>query len=768
MNVPMPIAGAYDYRLVALSILIAILASYAALDLAARVTANARGPIQFAWLFGGAVAMGTGIWSMHYIGMLAFSLPIPVLYDWPMVVVSLLAAILASGIALFVVSRQRMRLPQALIGSVIMGAGIATMHYTGMAAMRLDGICHYSVPLVTLSVVLAMVIALVALWLTFHFRNDAKGRWLPKLASAVLMGAAIPIMHYTGMAAANFTYTGISADISHSVSVSALGVAGIAIVTVMVLGLALLTSLVDRRFAALESSEERLRLIINTALDSVITMNGDGVITNWNSEAEKAFGWSSEEVLGKHLADLILPHRYREQYKRGLQHFLMTGEGKMLRQRHETTALHRAGHEFPVEVAISPVRFGDQWIFSSFIRDITENKRAQTELLMAKQAAEDASQAKSIFLANMSHELRTPLNAIIGYSEMLEEETEALGKTSVVQDLKKIQSAGKHLLSLINDILDLSKIEAGKMGLDYEQIDVAFFVREITSTIEPTAMKNANAFRVDLADDLGHMRADATKLRQVLFNLLSNSCKFTKNGLITLKVDRITADGQSWAQFLITDTGIGITTEQRETLFKEFSQADTSIARKYGGTGLGLAISDRFVKMMKGNISVESEPGQGSTFTVRVPVDEAAAGSRGITAQEENESESHVGDRSNKDIILVIDDDPSVRDIMSRFLTKLGFAVVTAKNGAEGIRLARKVRPRLITLDVMMPQVDGWEVLKTLKADPELVSIPVIMITIVDGKPTATELGASDYLMKPVDRDRLAVMVEQYRSAPSV
>ena len=314
------IAGSYDYRLVALSVLIAVLASYAALDLAARVTA-ARGRIRFAWLLGGAAAMGTGIWSMHYIGMLAFSLPIPVLYDWPTVLLSLLAAVFASAIALFVVSRQRMGLLAAMVGSVIMGAGIATMHYTGMAAMRLPAMCYYSSALVTLSVVLAIVISLVALWLTFHFRNDVKGKWLPKIASAVLMGAAIPVMHYTGMAAAGFTFTGEAPDLSHAVSVSSLGITGITIVTFMVLGLAVLTSVVDRRFSVLESSEERLRLIINTALDAVITMNAEGLITNWNSEAEKTFGWSSQEALGQRLSEIIMPRRYREDHERGLATF---------------------------------------------------------------------------------------------------------------------------------------------------------------------------------------------------------------------------------------------------------------------------------------------------------------------------------------------------------------------------------------------------------------------------------------------------------------
>ncbi|MGH9574737.1 MAG: MHYT domain-containing protein [Candidatus Acidiferrales bacterium] len=615
------IVGSYDYRLVALSVLIAMLASYAALDLSSRVTA-ARGWIRFAWLFGGAAAMGTGIWSMHYIGMLAFSLPIPVLYDWPTVLLSLLAAVVTSGISLFVVSRQRMGFAAALVGSSVMGAGIATMHYTGMAAMRLSAMCYYSSFLLTLSVVLAILISLVALWLTFHFRNDVKEKWLQKIASAVLMGAAVPVMHYTGMAAARFRLTGEAPDLSHAVSVSSLGITGITIVTFMVLGLAVLTSVVDRRFSILEASQERLRLIINTAMDAVITMNAEGLITNWNSEAEKTFGWSSEEALGRRLSDIVMPERYREDHEKGLQHFLASGDGMMLlRQRTETTALHRDGHEFPVEVATSPVKFGDQWIFSNFMRDITEHKRAQEELFKAKQVAEDANRAKSIFLANMSHELRTPLNAIIGYSEILEEETQHLGKAAVVQDLHKIQSAGKHLLALINNVLDLSKIEAGKMGLSVQNFDVAQMVKEIASTIQPAVTKNANRIDVEVPNNAGEMRADLTKVRQILLNLLSNSCKFTDHGTISLKVRRKTIDHRDWLRFEVGDSGIGMTAEQREKLFQEFSQADASIAQKYGGTGLGLAITHRFVEIMRGTIAVESQPGRGSTFTIQLPAD---------------------------------------------------------------------------------------------------------------------------------------------------
>ena len=400
--------------------------------------------------------------------------------------------------------------------------------------------------------------------------------------------------------------------------------------------------------------------------------------------------------------------------------------------------------------------------------EVFQRKQAQEELLNAKHAAEEANRAKSTFLANMSHELRTPLNAIIGYSEMLEEETRDTGKVENVQDLKKIQAAGKHLLSLINDVLDLSKIEAGKMGLHLEAFDVSQVIEEMVTTLQPAAAKNANSIHVHVAENVTVMKADITKVRQILFNLLSNACKFTDHGAISVDVDQIKVGDREWIQFKVSDTGIGISAKQKENLFHEFAQADASIARKYGGTGLGLAITHRFVQLMKGQINVESEPGQGATFTVQLPAQVVIETTESAPSKGAGDASAAFSEtKTNQDTILVIDDDPSVRDLMSRFLTKLDFRVVAARNGEEGFRLAKQIRPLLITLDVVMPECDGWTVLNRLKSDSELAEIPVIMVTVVDNEARGLDLGASSYLIKPVERDRLAVLVEKHRVARS-
>jgi two-component system, NtrC family, sensor kinase len=387
-----------------------------------------------------------------------------------------------------------------------------------------------------------------------------------------------------------------------------------------------------------------------------------------------------------------------------------------------------------------------------------QNARLFREIADKGRQLEVASRHKSEFLANMSHELRTPLNAIIGYSEMVQEEAEGLGAEGLVPDLKKINSAGKHLLELINSVLDLSKIEAGKMELYLENFSVPDMVRDIAGVVQPLAAKRSNRLQVRCDEGAGTMRADLTKVRQALFNLLSNACKFTERGTVSLTVGRDSTSAGEWLAFEVKDTGIGITPEQMTRLFHEFSQADAEVTRRYGGTGLGLALSRRLCRMMGGDISLESEAGRGSTFTIRLPASVAEPSAEAAAVG--GAARPATGQAGT---VLVIDDDATVRDLMERFLDKEGFRVVTAAGGQEGLQLAKELRPDAITLDVMMPAMDGWAVLSALKSDPELSDIPVIMLTILDARNMGYALGAADYLTKPIDRDRLAAVLKKYR-----
>jgi signal transduction histidine kinase/CheY-like chemotaxis protein len=404
------------------------------------------------------------------------------------------------------------------------------------------------------------------------------------------------------------------------------------------------------------------------------------------------------------------------------------------------------------------------------MEDVTERRRAEGEVAKAKEAAETANRTKSLFLANMSHELRTPLNAILGFSEMLQEEAVEKNLPQFDADLQKISMSGRHLLGLINDILDLSKIEAGKMELYLEEFDLVALIDEVSSTIRAQSAKNGNAIEVVCAPDLGLMRADLSKVRQGLANLLSNAAKFTHGGKISVKAERQLMDGSEWIMLRVSDTGIGLSPEQIVRLFQPFTQADASTTRKFGGTGLGLALTRRFCQMMGGDVTVHSDPGKGSVFTIKLPATVSEPVSEATPADVESTGTISAAPADSTDnappaqrtCVLVIDDDPLQRDLMQRYLRKEGFTVVTASGGAQGLRLARQLLPAAITLDVMMPDMDGWSVLTTLKSDLTLRDIPVIMLTMVDDPVRGFTLGASDYATKPVHRRRLSQILKKY------
>jgi len=485
-------------------------------------------------------------------------------------------------------------------------------------------------------------------------------------------------------------------------------------------------------------------LVLNNPV-AIVTLDTAHDIVSCNPAFEQLYGYVQSEVIGRNLDELISTSVTRSEAVAITQHVLQEGAMRSIGRRRR-----KDGSLVDVEVLGVPVLVDGKLVgLMGLYHDISE-------LTRARHAAEEASNAKSQFLANMSHELRTPLNAIIGYSEMLAEEVADIGHDELAPDLDKIRSAGRHLLALINDILDLSKIEAGKTELFLEDFDVAAMVQDVTTTIQPLVGRNTNRLEVRVAG-AGAMRADLTKVRQMLLNLLSNACKFTQDGVVTLAVERATrGDGTDELFFRVTDSGIGMTPEQMGRLFEAFSQADSSTSKRFGGTGLGLAISREFARMMGGDITVTSEPQRGSTFTVRLPavapepVPTADVGAAGAT-------DGRAG------TVLVIDDNAQARELIRRVLVGEGFRVIEATDGAEGLERARHARPDAITLDVLMPRVDGWSVLAELKADPALADVPVIMLTMLDDRRLGMALGATEYLTKPLDRDRLRALVARYR-----
>jgi len=377
-----------------------------------------------------------------------------------------------------------------------------------------------------------------------------------------------------------------------------------------------------------------------------------------------------------------------------------------------------------------------------------------SELVESQKVAEAANEAKSTFLANMSHELRTPLNAIIGYSEMLIEDAEDENE-DFIPDLDKINNSGKHLLGLINDILDLSKVESGKMELYIEEFDLQKVMHEIESTIKPLVEKNNNTLTIECDSNLKTMTADITKIRQILLNLLSNSSKFTKEG--NINIDVVSSNNMDDAvDFIIADTGIGMSNQQVEKVFQPFTQADEKTTRKFGGTGLGLTITKMFAEMMGGDINLTSEEGKGTTFTVTIPL---------VVVDKKKQNTEVIIDvaHDNDYTILVIDDDDNAQDMMKKFLEKQDFSILQAKRGEDGLKLAAEHMPDVITLDVMMPEMDGWEVLAALQGNERTKNIPVIMLTMADEPDIGYSLGATDYLTKPVNWTELSTILSNHQ-----
>ena len=508
--------------------------------------------------------------------------------------------------------------------------------------------------------------------------------------------------------------------------------------------------------------ENEISAVMNATIIGLITIDDHGIVRSFNPAAQDLFGYSAVEVVGRNVK-MLMPEPVQGEHDGFLSRFQDTGEARIIGQPREVSGLRKDGSSFPIELFVSEAETPDGRLFVGGISDITERKRAEQELADAKEAAESANQAKSGFLANMSHELRTPMNAILGYSEMLMEDAEDAGQDDFIADLKKINQAGNHLLSLINDVLDLSKIEAGRMEAFAEDLDVDTLIDEVADTAQPLMSKNNNQLKIKRGEQLGTGFQDVTKIRQSLLNLLSNAAKFTHKGTVTLSVQRSTEQGADWLMFAVGDTGIGIPDDKRAHVFEAFGQADNSTSRNYGGTGLGLPISRRFCQLLGGDLTVDSRHGAGSTFTMRLPA--RLPGAAAEVPAEDAATSSDVEAVSSvgvEDIVLVIDDDPDAREIVGRFLEKDGFNVACAVSGEEGLRLAHALHPVAITLDVMMPDMDGWSVLRALKADPAMRDIPVIMLTMLDDKSRGFLLGATDYLTKPVDRESLHRVVGRF------
>jgi two-component system cell cycle sensor histidine kinase/response regulator CckA len=855
-------ASSYDYRLVALSVAIAICASYVALDLAGRVTA-ASGRARAIWLIGGATAMGLGIWSMHYIGMLAFSVPVPVLYDWPTVSLSLMAAIVASAVALYVISRERMSLWRAVTGSVVMGAGIATMHYTGMAAMRLAGMCYYDYPRVALSIGLAIVISLAALWLAFFAREERKGVAMRKIASAVVMGAAIPVMHYTGMAAAHFMAASAAPDLSRAVSVSTLGMAGITVVTIMILGLAVLSSIVDRHYSAqtleLESAEQRYRLWFERSLAGVIRTTLDGKILDCNDACAKILGYSSrkellaspvtnrcvrpedqaafiarlkkEKSLTNHehclrrkdgspvwllgsahivegkdgapavseetLIDITERKKAEEIFRTAFnanpepitiatisegryidvnESFLrITGyrreevigrtslelnfwvrpedRAKLVELLWEQDSVHdleityrtKSGEERVALDSAEAIEIAGQECIIAILRDITEQKFLEKQLRQTQKM-----EAVGQLSGGIAHDFNNLLGVIIGYSEILEQRLPL--NDPLLKECGQIKKAGQSAASLTRQLLAFSRQQV----LEPKVLDLNAIVVHVERMLRRLIGEDID-LKATLASGLGCIKADQSQIEQVIMNLAVNARDaMPHGGKLMIETAHVDLDEDyarrhppqkpgAYVLLTVADTGTGMDTETQSRIFEPFFTT-----KELGkGTGLGLSTVYGIVRQSGGHIWVYSEPGQGTTFKVYLPL-------VGQAVQMEKPVAGSTGSWRATETILLVEDEDALRELTRNLLEGAGYTVLEVDRPEKAIEIAlRHSGPiHLMLTDVVMPGMNG----RVLAANLAAIR-PAMKVVYMSGYTGFTHPGLADsgvaLLAKPFTRDGL-------------
>jgi PAS domain S-box-containing protein len=761
------LTGTYDEPLVVLSVVISIFASYAALSLGERV-ADAHGRPRLAWLGGGSFAMGLGIWAMHYVGMLAFRLPVPIFYDWPLVLLSLFCAVVASAIALLIVSQRSISWFSISAGGVLIGGGIAAMHYVGMAAMRLPAMCRYSVPLVILSVGLAIVISMVALGMMFAVQNKTSANPWKKISSALLMGMAIPIMHYTGMAAASFNSLSVPPDLAHAVNVSSLGIVVITTVTLVVLGLAVLTSVMDRQFMAhtlaLEASEQMLRALIDHLPDFIYVKDTQSRFILANLSLTRAVGLESpEELIGKTDFDFY-PEELASAFYADEQKVIRSGEPLLDREEDGFTRTRDIVNILTTKVPLRD-RSGRITGIAGVGRDITKRKQAEAGMRKAQETAETANRAKSEFLANMSHEIRTPMNGVIGMADLVldtdltVEQREYLGLLKISAD---------SLLDIINDILDFSKIEASRLELDL----IEFPLRDSLNTVTKTLALTASQKKLELACHFAPNVPDALigdpgRLRQILVNLIGNAIKFTEHGGIFLEValDSLVHE-QGTLHFSVRDTGPGIPSDKQELIFNAFTQADLSTTRKFGGTGLGLTISSRLVDLMGGKIWVESKPGQGTTFhfTAQFKIGHAAPSA---SSEKLAGPASSAGETRKSLRILLAEDNLINQKLAVRLLEKQGHRVTVVTDGRGVLAILEIQTFDLLLMDLQMPGMGGSEAAERIREKEKSTGLhlPIIAMTasyMREDREKCFAAGMDGYISKPIQIQEFLELVEAH------
>ena len=778
--------GFYQPPLVLLSYAVASFASYTALSLGQQL-AHAQGVWEkrlFHW--GGAFAMGAGVWSMHFIGMLSYKMRMVVEYDPLLTLLSMVIAIAVAYGVLNIVARKQITVRQIMVGAVLLGLGICGMHYTGMAAMKMDGDLRYTPGLFALSVVIAVAASAAALWMTFALaRNSSRYRYLFQIGAALIMGAAICGMHYTGMASAIFLpYANCRYDPNQNFGMLAMSIGGI---TTLILGIALAVGIYRKEQIEfqLQSSERRLHAmrglfaaIVESSDDAIISMTLDGIITSWNAAAEQLYGYSAEEIVGQPVS-IVVPEKRRGEEELILRE-LRAGRSV---DHFETVRLAKNGQRVDVSLTISPIRDASGQVIgaSKIAHDITERKRFELRLKtlleetnIAKRTAEEAqgraelaSRAKSEFLANMSHEIRTPLNSIIGTCELL-------ANTRLNQEQGKfvdvVMTSGDMLLSVITNILDFSKIESGAIDVVQVPLTVKALVETVAQVIAEAAKANNNELSVDCPDDLpANLLGDPNYLKQILLNLAGNAVKFCRGGKVTLRAAVLRrGENKVWLRFSVEDSGKGIPADKLGMIFEKFTQLDEFSTKKYAGTGLGLAICKRLIQILGGSIDVKSTVGKGSLFWFDLPF---AIGS----ADHKTVQDKRVATSKRKKItpqfnsrILLVEDYPPNRQMAKTMLEKMGCQVETAQNGEEALERLEQADYDAVLMDCQMPEMDGFQTTAEIRKREKGRHTPIIAMTahVLSGdRERCMQAGMDGYVSKPIRSDELSQALTRHTVA---
>lgn len=738
------VSGQYDLALVALSLAIAVGASYMGLTLAAAARRSNSQLMQRLHLISGATSLGLGIWSMHFIGMLAFEMPTHVGYHPGLTALSAVPSLLASWVTLSLLAKYRLTRTALITGGLAVGSGIGAMHYLGMAAMDIGPALRYDPALFTLSLVVAVLLGTLALWISFGLRTRTRLRgYKRRLLAGAVMGLAIAGMHYTGMEAARF----IGAPDPDFMPGSqehialALTIAGITVFFSLLAGGVNAVARYRSLYRRSQETASELTTIVDAAVDGIIKISDRGIILSFNESAERIFGYQADEVVGQNV-NLLMANPHRDAHDGYLKNYLRTGERKIIGSGREVRALHKDGHEIPVRLGIGESRLGGVSTFVGFVTDISERHRMETDLRRAKEEAEQAAEAKSAFLANMSHEIRTPMNAIIGFTDLMLDtpldDTQA-GHLGIVRN------SARSLLALLNDILDTAKLDSGNVELEKRDFSLRALCDQLVATQSLNASRQGLYLKLDYqAPEFFH--GDPLRIQQVLLNLVSNAVKFTRQGGVTLRVENNPGGPVSFA---VEDTGIGIPADRIEKIFEPFTQADSSTTRRFGGTGLGTTIARQLTECMGGTITVTSLEGRGSRFLVTLPL---PAG-KPVEQSTRTVKETPLPPLT----VLVADDAPQNLELLRALLGKRQHRVVTATTGREAVEAFGDEAFDLILMDVQMPDLNGHEAtraIRQLEAERRLPRTPIIALTasvLEEDRQHARQAGMDGFATKPLD-----------------